>query len=48
MLQGCDLLAHSYLIVEALSSSTWREPMSPGTGDVGFCVTLDHENPNQP
>lgn len=48
VLQGCDLFAQSYMIVEALSSGIWREPMSPGTGDVRFCLTLDQENPNQP
>lgn len=47
-LQNHSLFAQSYMIVETPSGSTRREPTSPGTDDVRFCVTLDQENLNQP
>lgn len=48
MLQHRSSFAQSYMIMETLSGGTRREPTSPGTDDVGFCVTLDQENLNQP
>lgn len=47
-LQDRSSFAQSSVIVETLSSGTRREPTSPGTDDVRFCVTLAQENLNQP